>query len=336
MLSFLGNSKPSESSVSSTSSPSASSSLDSSSLPSFSTSLVETKTPSYSILSAPYSALSSVAKSASEAAKSASDAAKSATASVGESVSSVVSSASEVAKSASDAAKSASNAAKSATASVGERISSSSSLVSESSSSSSLFSFDFDMWTVLRYFGIVLILSFLGINLFGNLGKFTETVRDMLKPLLVILGIGAAETVKTTVNLGAAGADVAAKGADVAAKGADVAAKTVTSGINILEKGISKKGGAKINKIDDNSKIDMNLLNNAVNKQNKNTDDYEPEPDEAGSRTQSSKAKLKSGFCYIGEDRGFRRCIKVGEGDKCMSGDIFPTDEICVNPSLRE
>jgi hypothetical protein len=185
------------------------------------------------------------------------------------------------------------------------------------------------MWTVLRYFGIVLILSFLGINLFGNLGKFTETVRDMLKPLLVILGIGAAETVKTTVNLGAAGADVAAKGADVAAQ-------TVTSGINILEKGISKKGGAKINKIDDNSKIDMNLLNNAVKKQDKNTDDYEPEPDEAGSRTQSSKAKLKSGFCYIGEDRGFRRCIKVGEGDKCMSGDIFPTDEICVNPSLRE
>lgn len=320
MLSFLGNSKPSETSASASTSTSTSSTLDSSSLPSLSTLLVETKTPSSSILSAPYSALSSVAKTASDAVKSASDAAKSATASVGESVSSVVSSA----KSATEtAAKTASEAAKSASSS------SSSSLVSESSSSSSLFSFDFDMWTVLRYFGIVLILSFLGINLFGNLGKFTETVRDMLKPLLVILGIGAAETVKTTVNLGAAGADVAAKGADVAAK-------SVTSGINILEKGISKKGGAKINKIDDNSKIDMNLLNNAVNKQNKNTDDYEPEPDEAGSRTQSSKAKLKSGFCYIGEDRGFRRCIKVGEGDKCMSGDIFPTDEICVNPSLRE
>ena len=327
MLSFLGNSKPSETSASASSSTSTSTSstLDSSSLPSLSTSLVETKTPSSSILSAPYSALSSVAKTASDAVKSASDAAKSATASVGASVGESVSSVVSSAKSATEtAAKTASEAAKSASLS-----SSSSSLVSESSSSSSLFSFDFDMWTVLRYFGIVLILSFLGINLFGNLGKFTETVRDMLKPLLVILGIGAAETVKTTVNLGAAGTDVAAKGADVAAK-------TVTSGINILEKGISKKGGAKINKIDDNSKIDMNLLNNAVNKQNKNTDDYEPEPDEAGSRTQSSKAKLKSGFCYIGEDRGFRRCIKVGEGDKCMSGDIFPTDEICVNPSLRE
>jgi hypothetical protein len=295
MLSFLGNSKPSETSASS---PSASFSLDSSSLPSLSTALVESKTPSSSILSAPYSALSSVAKSATEVAKSASNAAKSV----------------------SDAAKSASEAAKSASTSLGEAVTSSSSIVSESSEASSLFSFDFDMWSILRYFGIILILSFLGINLFGYLGKFTENVKETLKPLLVLLGIEAAETVKTTVNIGAAGADVAAK--------------AVTSGVNILEKGISKKDGAKINKIDDHSKIDMNLLNNAVRKQENNTD--EPEPDEAGSRTQSSKAKLKSGYCYIGEDRGFRRCIKVGEGDKCMSGDIFPTDEICVNPSLRE
>jgi hypothetical protein len=43
----------------------------------------------------------------------------------------------------------------------------------------------------------------------------------------------------------------------------------------------------------------------------------------------------KSGFCYIGEDRGFRSCIKVGESTKCMSGEIFPTREVCVNPRLR-
>ena len=43
----------------------------------------------------------------------------------------------------------------------------------------------------------------------------------------------------------------------------------------------------------------------------------------------------KSGFCYIGEDRGFRSCIKVGESTKCMSGEIFPTMDVCVNPRLR-
>lgn len=43
----------------------------------------------------------------------------------------------------------------------------------------------------------------------------------------------------------------------------------------------------------------------------------------------------KGGWCLIGEDRGFRSCAQVESADQCMSGDIFPTNEICVNPSLR-
>jgi hypothetical protein len=58
-----------------------------------------------------------------------------------------------------------------------------------------------------------------------------------------------------------------------------------------------------------------------------------PQPDDATSRTQRTG---KSGYCYIGEDRGFRSCIRVGEQDTCMSGDIFPTHAICVNPRLRK
>ena len=293
MLSFLGESKPSTNSTSTSTSTTSTSTT-----PSTSTSLVVSPpASSSSIFSAPYSALSSIAKTASD---SVSSAAKTATDSV-----------SSVAKTASDSV----SKSVSSVASLDDAVSSASKSASENVSGSSWF----DMWTILRYFGIILILSFLGFNLFGYLGKVTETVKDILKPFLLLVGFGAAETVKTTVNLGA--------------KGADVAAETVTSGVNLLEKGISKKNGAKINKIDNKSKIDMNLLNKAVKNQDNND---EPEPDEAGSRTQASKAKLKSGFCYIGEDRGFRRCIKVGEGDKCMSGDIFPTDDICVNPSLRE
>jgi len=37
----------------------------------------------------------------------------------------------------------------------------------------------------------------------------------------------------------------------------------------------------------------------------------------------------------IGEDQGYRSCIQVGDNDTCMSGDIFPSQEICVNPKLR-
>ena len=60
----------------------------------------------------------------------------------------------------------------------------------------------------------------------------------------------------------------------------------------------------------------------------------EPEPDESGSSTQMTRTG-KAGFCYIGEDRGIRSCIQVGENDQCMSGDIFPSRDICVNPNLR-
>ena len=49
-----------------------------------------------------------------------------------------------------------------------------------------------------------------------------------------------------------------------------------------------------------------------------------------------TKAKSKAGYCYIGEDRGYRSCMKIGAGDSCMSGDIFPSQEICVNPNLRQ
>jgi len=43
----------------------------------------------------------------------------------------------------------------------------------------------------------------------------------------------------------------------------------------------------------------------------------------------------EKGFCYIGTDRGIRSCIDIKPGDKCMSGQIFPRRDVCVNPTLR-
>ena len=46
-------------------------------------------------------------------------------------------------------------------------------------------------------------------------------------------------------------------------------------------------------------------------------------------------ADNKSGWCLVGQEQGFRSCIEVGDFDKCMSGSIFPSKEICINPNLR-
>jgi hypothetical protein len=81
--------------------------------------------------------------------------------------------------------------------------------------------------------------------------------------------------------------------------------------------------------------MDNNTLNQALNKaqasQSNNNGDYEA--DQSDSTIQAGSSK--SGWCFIGEDRGFRSCMEIGQQDKCMSGDIFPSKDICVNPSLR-
>ncbi len=168
--------------------------------------------------------------------------------------------------------------------------------------------------TIIRYFMIILILIFLGFNIFTYLGKISEWLLDLVKTILAFFGYGVAETTKQVVKVSATGT----KGL------VDVTAGTVTGGINILEKGLSSKKKR--------GKSDMQALDNAV----RNQQSSEPMPDDAGSKTQASKARGKAGYCYIGEDRGFRSCIQVGEADMCMSGDIFPTHDVCINPSLRE
>jgi len=162
-----------------------------------------------------------------------------------------------------------------------------------------------NMW---KYIIIVLILALLGFNLFIYFGQFSKFVGkiidyivNLFKPLLAYFGYGVSEATKKTIN---------------------VTADTLTGGINALEKGLKPQK--------------PNVLKKATQAQKKREQQKEqyPLPDEAGSVTQS-KGTRKAGFCYIGEDRGFRSCISVGEGDECMSGDIFPTREQCINPNLR-
>jgi hypothetical protein len=82
------------------------------------------------------------------------------------------------------------------------------------------------------------------------------------------------------------------------------------------------------------------ILNSSLPEKPIPSDDEEPQPpysaDDANSSIQGNKTIHKSGWCYIGEDRGFRACARVKETDLCMSGDIFPNQEICMNPNLRQ
>jgi hypothetical protein len=60
-----------------------------------------------------------------------------------------------------------------------------------------------------------------------------------------------------------------------------------------------------------------------------------PRADDSTSVTQKHQTG-KGGYCYIGEDRGFRSCVQVEPSDKCMSGQVFSRHDICIDPTLRE
>jgi hypothetical protein len=142
---------------------------------------------------------------------------------------------------------------------------------------------------------------------------------------------GSGETIKQTVDSVVTGAKSSLNTADV----------SIDNAVNIIESSVGiKKNNNDINnnnkndyedseeEIKDNDvEINLNKLNTKLLKKPQFNI---PEPDST-----SNNIKKKAGYCYIGEDRGFRSCAKVSQHDTCMSGDIFPTRDICINPNLR-
>lgn len=174
---------------------------------------------------------------------------------------------------------------------------------------------------ITTWFLIILIMAFLGFNVFKYLASGTDTVTKTFAPILKsVFGI--------TIGAASQAIDISAEGAKNVVSGTAGALETGLSAIQEITPtdNVGKQAPPPTEK---NLK---NILNVASKKQNEQINhDYEAQ--EASSSINNIN---KSGWCYIGEDRGFRTCAEVGVHDKCLSGDIFPTHEICMNPNLRE
>ena len=186
---------------------------------------------------------------------------------------------------------------------------------------------------------IITILLFLGVNIFSYLGNFLQHTKEFFAPffknILESLGYVVSESTKDVTMFTAEGAKL----------GIDVAAGTIESGIDVIQGQLDIENPNKYRDQQQSGQQQSGQqqsqspfkelsasLSSALSDAEEKT---EPMPDDAMSSTQRSSSG-KAGYCYIGEDRGFRSCIQVKEGDTCMSGEIFPSNAICVNPSLRE
>jgi hypothetical protein len=98
-----------------------------------------------------------------------------------------------------------------------------------------------------------------------------------------------------------------------------------------------KRVGQQISSVDMNETenyLENDSLNKALQNAAQNSQTGAPyQADDAYSSVQSGGSK--AGWCLVGQDKLARSCVEVGENDTCMSGNIFPSHEICVNPNLR-
>ena len=179
---------------------------------------------------------------------------------------------------------------------------------------------------------LILILAFLGFNIFVYLAKGTQDITNFFGPLLEkIFGTGLS-TAGQVVDVSAEGTKA------VVSETANVINSGLTTVQNITPNGFGANSSLPNQSIKSSipqSDIkENNSLNKALNSQQNNNFNNDYEANEASSSIYSGGSG-KAGWCYIGEDRGYRTCAKVGVNDICMSGDIFPTNELCINPNLR-
>jgi hypothetical protein len=157
---------------------------------------------------------------------------------------------------------------------------------------------------------IILVLGFIGYNIFIYLGNEKLNINEYVQNLF---GYGNSNTIKPISENNEK---------EINENGNDIIKQQQIQGTP-LNQTIPQPDVMKNNTLNQ-------ALNTAVVKQNSNN---EYEADDTNSNIQ--KGVSKSGYCYIGEDQGYRSCVYVKESDTCMSGDIFPTNDICVNPNLR-
>ena len=170
--------------------------------------------------------------------------------------------------------------------------------------------------TIIVILLVLLGLSFLGINILTIAGNIVESIISIVGPIITQILSIFGYTTGSVIN-----------------KTADVVGDVAKTGVDIAEGSLQSVG----NILKDASRRNVNQsttygLDSALN--TGPTQYVEPKPDTTGSSIQKPIVSGKSGWCLVGEYEGRRGCVAVSESDKCMSGQVYPSQGACVNPAM--
>jgi hypothetical protein len=144
----------------------------------------------------------------------------------------------------------------------------------------------------------IVILTYMGINVLKIMGDLVQSFVSIITPATATFLQSLGYTTGTAIN---AVADVTT---DVARTGIDVAEGTAHNVGNLM---IGTQQGS------------MGNYNN-----------NDPQPDGSENSIQKSMSASKTKWCLAGEYQKKRGCIDISESDKCLSGEVFPSEEMCM------
>ena len=207
---------------------------------------------------------------------------------------------------------------------------------------------------------MVIVAHYAGFNILTYLGELTNDLGDKVLPIwetiLVNIGYKTEEGAKNVVSTSASG--TGAIGEEIV-KDSNKVKKMVKdddssddgvepvdshSSSNMRNKKQSSKSTSSAEEVN-NQENESNVNNQKLEKSElkKNMEQEQPTKRELEKLEKqnvqpndSDDMGIQKGWCLIGTYKGIRSCSKVQDADLCMSGDIFPNQDVCVNPNIRK
>jgi hypothetical protein len=167
----------------------------------------------------------------------------------------------------------------------------------------------------------LLILSLLGINILHITGNFVQAITNIFGPFITQLLSFFGYTTGSVIS-----------------KTADVVGDTTKTGVDIATGTIKDVGdllkNASQGQINTDSKASLDRALNDGSKIDFSKPPSEPSPNASENPIQKPISSNKNTWCLVGEYQEKRGCISIDEHDKCLSGQVFPSQQMCLNPNL--
>jgi hypothetical protein len=167
---------------------------------------------------------------------------------------------------------------------------------------------------------ILMVLMYLGINFITLIGNGLQSVVNVTQPAVSKIAAAFGYTAGESIN-----------------QTAEVASDTIVTGVEVAEGVVKDLGNLLIDASEEADPSNRNSrLQTQIESKNKPHSRQDPSADTSENPIQNPIFSGKRNWCLVGEHQFKRGCVSISESDKCLSGQVFPNQQMCLNPTFSK